>query len=285
MSRGHTVNELDKVETKSNFSEKNLEILQEVEERLSSRKVVKKLGSIWKVSEAKFASTGILSKLGKAFDLVYAEDIEVTLPVDLVSNLSQKYEHLCFGVVVEKREWQTDCYYDYALSNTNPFLIKTPDQSQQEASKSAIKSVIIRDQEQRRSRIVFIGKGVVGGGFKGASPSLKHPQRERGKKVRMSMETKEKEDKREVTRSSLERPLTGRSIASNVSYKSDLSGDSCITTDYDRLPAELCPTILHYRRESTSLKINPKTLTRMEKIQAQRKKQEEVDKTKRAKRE
>lgn len=247
--------------------------MQEVEDKVKSKKEAKRLSGIWKVGEAKFASTGILSKLSKVLDLVCIENIEVTLPVDLVSNLSQNYEQLSFDVVVEKREWQTDCYYDYKSSNTNPFLTKIPDLKQQEANSSAIKSVIVRDQS--KSRKLFVGKGA-GGGIS-------------GKKVRMSTDAKG-ESRIVGFKSSPERPHTARSNISNFSYKSELSEDghdSYLTTDYDRLPAELCPTILHYRRESTSLKIKNKTptLTRMEKILAQRKKQELEKTIKKAKRE
>ncbi len=83
----------------------------------------------------------------------------------------------------------------------------------------------------------------------------------------MSSEAKKKS-------SSPERPHTARSITSNYSFKSDASEDgnqSQMTTDYDRLPAELRPVILHYRRESTTPKVGGKAMTRMEKMQAQMK--------------
>ena len=95
------------------------------------------------------------------------------------------------------------------------------------------------------------------------------------KRVRMSREAKG--DGRSVgfkTTPTPERPQTARSNISNYSYRSDCSDDgrdSYMATEYDRLPPELRPTILHYRRESTSLKMN-KPLTRMEKAQEVKKK-------------
>ncbi len=85
------------------------------------------------------------------------------------------------------------------------------------------------------------------------------------------------EAKNEVTiGTKSERPHTARSNASIFSLKSELSDDgrdSAITTDYDRLPDELQPSILHYRRESTLPKMRPQT--RLEKMKAQELKNKE----------
>ena len=274
MSGNRTIHgELGHIKTTTNFSEK-IELLQEITKVLSGNKEAKNLGSLWKVSEAKFASTGILSKLGKVLDLVCAEDIEVTLPVDLISNLSLDYEQLSFNVTVEKREWQTDCYYDYKSNNTNLSLTDNPNKSLQEIGHFVTEPVIIDDCKDK-SRQVFIGKNFSGVGGTGVVLSKRDSQKEDRKKVRMNMETKGKRE-REGLKSTPERPHTARSNLSYISSLSEDGGDSCLTIDYNRLPAELCPTILHYRRESMSLKMKDTAAipTRMDKVQAQRKKYE-----------
>jgi hypothetical protein len=90
--------------------------------------------STWSHSDTKFASTGILSKLGKVFATLDAltqnKETEVTLPVKLVETLSQDHSKLVADTVIEKREWQTDCYLDYAVKNTNPFLTGVPEGAQ-----------------------------------------------------------------------------------------------------------------------------------------------------------
>ena len=238
-------------ETHSILSEKKLEFLQEVEEKSSSRKKVYKLGSIWNLSEAKFASSGILSKLSKALVIVEEDHFEeIILPVDLVSVLSQNYEELVINTVIEKRDWQTDCYHDFHFQSRNkhPFLTNLPKEPvQAENAAAALSSVIANQQEEKVSK----------------KPAQSNSNK-RGKRVRMSTEAKEDPDK---FRS---RPQTARSIASNFSFKSDLSEDgkeSTFTSDLDRLPPELLrPGILQYRRESTRPKITSKTpQTRREK--------------------
>jgi hypothetical protein len=92
------------------------------------------------------------------------------------------------------------------------------------------------------------------------------------KHVRMSNEIKNER----VVRSQ-ERPQTARSVMSNFSYKSEFSEDgrdSTFTTDYDRLPAELRPSVdvMHFRRESQMPKLKKKT--RLEKMQSQVKEKE-----------
>ena len=229
------------VETRSILSEKKLTFLQEVEEKTKPQK--KKLGSIWKLSEAKFASTGILSKLSKLFIDISEKKKTIILPVELVETLSQDFDCLTEDAVIEKREWQTNCYLDFQTRNKNEFFTAPPDVSLQAENQQALESVIKQNNK--------------------LSPkSTKKGE----KKVRMSKETMN-------TAKSPERPHTARSIISTISIKSEASEDgkgSQVTTDYDRLPADLRPSILHYRRESTVPTIKGKPpQTRMEKMQKQ----------------
>lgn len=154
-----------------------------------------------------------------------------------------------------------------------PFLTTAPEESEQEAYKSALKTVVSQQeqQSQKTTRKIFGRK---------KQDDTDGPKQE--KRVRMSREAKG--DGRAVgfkTAPTPERPMTARSNVSNYSYKSDYSDDgrdSYMATDYDRLPAELCPTVLHYRRESNSLKMKQKVpLTRMEKNQELKKRNAAAD--------
>ena len=192
--------------------------------------------------------------------------IEVTLPADLLEDLSRNYKELTADVVVEKREWQTDCYDDYRSNNAFPFLTGRPDKLQKQVNKSALKNLVAHQEQVKKSRKIFGRKD----NNNNNSSNFKTEKR-----MRMSREAKG--DGRSVgfkTTPTPERPQTARSNISNYSYRSDCSDDgrdSYMATEYDRLPPELRPTILHYRRESTSLKMN-KPLTRMEKAQEVKKK-------------
>jgi hypothetical protein len=146
----------------------------------------------YKFNEIKIASTGILSKISKRVE-VPLTDIELSLPETLVRILEGTYHQLVADVIVDKREWQTDCYLDYK-TNANK---KSPEGTE-----------------------------------------------------------KKKKDKMSGV-AALERPLTGRSTASGVSIKSDVSHDSSHDAEYDKLPHELrmqVPQILRYRRESLAPK-------------------------------
>ena len=274
------------VDTKSILSTKKLEQLKEAENKVtkdkSSEEQKQPHGSLYKLSEAKLLSTGVLSKLGKLFEKVCSEKIEVTLPTDLIGNLLQNYRDLSDDAVVEKREWQTDCYKDFNTVNTLPYLTAAPEESEGEAYKSALKSVIShnqqKDKQEKKSRKIFGKKE------QDSSPSKQE------KRVRMSREAKgggRGVGFKDIPKT-LERPMTARSNVSSYSFRSDYSDegrDSYMATDYDRLPAELCPTILHYHRESSSLKVKQKVpLTRREKS-IEVKKKNAMDKIKKVRRE
>ena len=119
----------------------------------------------------------------------------------------------------------------------------------------------MQEQQRRQTEKLHEPKATV----EGRSKVEKH--------VRMSNETK----KEKGVGVPLERPHTARSVMSNFSFKSDLSDDernSTFTTDYDRLPPELRPSIVNYRRESLMPKL--KKQTRLEKRQSQVQEREEM---------
>lgn len=269
--------ELDKetAKLKSNLTPKQLELLKEVEEshqgahtRRPHQQQQHRLGSKWSFDEAKFASTGILGKLTKVLPKVRDKEEESEEPAfspelqrELEKELSQNYSGLVSDTVVERREWQTDCYLDYRLSkNTNPFLTTVPDGEGQESNATALQSFIaVKDKEQQQQQQQKKKK---------TTKEEKALPKTEKKKVRMSSEVKSSEEMH-AHRSSPERPNTARSILSNLSFRSDFSDDgraSQLTTDYDRLPAELRPSILHYRRESALPRMKRKPETRMEKV-------------------
>lgn len=262
-------------ETKSILSEKKFEQLKELEEQIDKgkeRDSQGQSGPLWKLNEAKFASTGILSKLGKQLQIVSSEISEITLPAELVDDLTKNYADLSVDVVIEKREWQTDAYQDFQITTNNlPFLTGVPPEPEQEAYKSALKTVIVKQDKPAKSSSRKI--------FGGTTPATGESGKQE-KRVRMSRETKG--DGRGVGfKLTPERPMTARSTTSNYSYKSDFSDDGRDSIDYGRLPPELCPTILHYRRESTSLKVKHKeSLTRMEKTHELKKKNSNWNRTK-----
>ena len=222
---------LEAVETKSTRSEKKTDLLKPVVEEPEQEKstVFKpRKQQPFQISEAKFTSSSILSNLSK-FLYNISEDFSVSLPVDLVYSLLQNFHQLVADTLVEKREWQTDCYLDFEPKNPRPFLTCAPVKESEKATLDVER--ILQDKVS--------------------------------KQVKMSQEA--------VSHHTTKRPLTARSILSSYSYKSDISRASSAVEyqfDYDLLPAELQPSILHYKRESRAPQISMKgPKTRLEKVQ------------------
>ncbi len=193
--------------------------------------------SDWNINEAKFASSSILSRLSKSLYLV-SQDFEVNLSLDLVDELNRGYKQLIENTVTARRKWQTDSYNDFQTNNKQPFLTASPDNQRIRYSANVVVSNIVRKQlKNQEKRVQLKKKPIV---TKMCSP---------------------------------ERPMTARSVMSNFSVKSDASHPSEdgreSRNDYDLLPAELRPTILHYRRESSVPKlktVRTSTATRLEKV-------------------
>ena len=176
-------------------------------------------------SELKFLATGILSQLSKLlFKYTQNKPEGFCITENLQSELLRDYYQLCVDIVVEKREWQTDCYLDQIPQFSRPFFTSVP-------------------EEEERKLI-----------------ELKRAEVEQ-KKVKMSEAAK----KLYAAKSPTSRPVTSHSRASlHSAISSDVGGISTVEDDresrlapseYDMLPLSLCPkgpTILSYRRESTS---------------------------------
>lgn len=226
---------LEAVETKSTLSEKKVEFLQAVEKEKPNLTVK---GQKYKFSEAKFGSSSILSNLSKYLYSI-SENFSVSIPVELVNNILQGYQQLTSDIVVEKREWQTDCYLDFQPKNKRPFLTAVPEEEDERQKLESSIRKIAKKQEKERNR-----------------------------RVRLSRESMWKKCPAD---SSPERPQTARSVLSNFSFHSDISRSTSVEErqEYDMLPAELRPTILHYRRESAmprARSTGPKT--RLEKFKS-----------------
>ena len=211
-------------------SERKKKILQSIEE---ADKELPGPQPKYKFNEIKFASTSILSNLARRLDGQATCDC---LPEELVDNLRQDFFHLVEDTIVEKREWQTDCYLDYRPKSRFPFLTSAPEEGSwlRQELDTSLNTWVVKESIKRRA------------------------------KQRMLKKSKK-----------MERPQTAKSVASIRSDISGGSheGDreSRAEADYDKLPPELRaqgPAILRYRRETQAPKLKitgPRT--RLEKLQ------------------
>ena len=256
---------LEAAELKPSTSDKRVDFIQAAEKEPTE---VRKR-SEYKFSEAKFNSTSILSRLSGYLPKIL-EQPQLSLPVDIHDLLLQTHEQLTAGVTFEKREWQTEGYLDLFRShNRNPFLTSVPeDRATRDGVKASIGRIAQRQEEERSGRLRAIAEER--GRKKG-----KGRAREKSKRKRTRM-SEGMSPQRKPDGWSPERPMTARSIMSLVSMRSDYSRRSSIDEretqyDFDVLPAELRPSILHYRRESRTPKTkSPGPRTRLERFRMQR---------------
>ena len=190
----------------------------------------------YKFNEVKFASTSILSNLSRRLETV-PSCLELHLPESLVDNLIVDFYQLVVDTIVDKREWQTDCYLDYK-PNKKPYLTSEPQEG--DPTKLRLESSLNRlvTKEQSKKNLI---------------------------------------KKRDMAERKLipERPQTAKSTMSCMSIKSDVSNISDVT-EYDKLPPELRtrgPEILRYRRESKVPRPKlPGPRTRLEKFDSMKNK-------------
>ena len=174
-------------------------------------------------SELKFLATGILSQLSKLLRVYKPEKDLYIISEELESDLLRDFYHLCCDVIVEKREWQTDCYFDQH-PHSKPFFTSVPEEEEK----------LLIELNLKKAEIAF-----------------------EQKKVKMSDTAAKK------TTKSSNRPATSHSRASlHSAVSSDFGPISTMEDDkesrlapseYDLLPSSLCPrgpTILSYKRES-----------------------------------
>ena len=236
-----------------------------------------KVKEIYKFNELKFGSTSILSSLGKCLDFTQvgenADQVSDFLEPDLVRKFLQDHRSLTSDTVVEKREWQTDCYLDLGSSkNKQPFLTAPPNQ---EGGEGEGKDTGISEQKRRtvEAAIAAISKRYAKRlnpkpiSFKDNRKKEKSTEKRPSKRVTLNQEVMFKPD-------SPRRPQTAHSILSNFSFHSDHSRPSSGESrpdHYDVLPAELRPpSIMLYKRESLvpQLKVR-QPRTRLEKYRDQ----------------
>ena len=237
----------DAVETKSTASEGKQKVPDSVTEETEARSGWTKVKGVYKFNELKFGSTSILLNLAKLFGSAPFTIFDNTkLDPELVQRFLRSHQSLTSDIVVEKREWQTDCYLDLSLRNKQSFLTAPPEEDNEKQQSKAVIPSIAKQHGKKKNK---------------QSP----------KRVTMSKEV--------VTKwKSVERPLTARSTLSNLSFRSDYSRASSDDDEesrindshYDVLPAELRPSIMLYKRESLAPRIKVKgPRTRLEKFRAQ----------------
>lgn len=246
-------------ETKS--ESKQLSSVQGEEEPRSGWTKVKE---IYKYDELKFGSTAILSNLEKLFNSALLKELGVftdKLDQDLLHKFLRDYHSLTADTVVEKREWQTDCYLDLSVKNRHPFLTAPPEEGEEEGSDNrkkvneAILTISKRHAQQLDPSLAVKSKVV-------ESKQNKEKGKYSTKRVTMSEEVTSKF-------TPVERPQTARSVLSSVSFHSDYSRASN-DSHYDELPAEFGPNIMSYKRESMEPKVKVKgPKTRLEKFRDQ----------------
>ena len=254
----------DTAEPRTSHSDKRVDFLQVAEKPPASPK-----RSEYKFSEAKFNSTSILSRLARYLPEI-SEQPQLSLPVNIHDLLLQTYDQLITGVTFEKREWQTEGYLDLFRShNRHPFLTGVPeDQPTRDGVEASIGRIAKRQEEERSQRLRAIAEE------RGKKKGKQRGREKAGRKrARMS---KDASPQRKSNDRSPERPMTARSVMSSMSMRSDYSRHSSIDEretqyDFDILPAELRPSILHYRRESRTPKTkSPGPRTRLERFRTQR---------------
>ena len=211
----------------------------------------------------KFASTSILANLSKVFQEISSLD-ELLLPLNLVDIFGQNYNYLVADTVVEKREWQTDCYLD--LKQSQAFLTEDLEPEKEAELKQNFErslNVFAIRQNKERARIA--------------------------KKNRMQ----EEQQSQQKTVKKTERPSTSKSSTSVKSFESvdiDWDKESIVSrvsqaeTEYDKLPSHLRLTgtpLLRFRRETTLPRATLqglKPMTRLEKFRAMANRQEKQKK-------
>lgn len=92
------------------MSERKQSILQSFEQPLTVEEEIHPNQPRYKFNEIKFASTGILFNLSQRFGGISSE---INLPESLVYIFLSSFQQLVIDTIVDKREWQTDCYFDY----------------------------------------------------------------------------------------------------------------------------------------------------------------------------
>ena len=233
-----------------------------------------KVKEVYKFDELKFGSTSILSSLAKLFDSAPLREhdsstaLSENLDPELLSKFLQNYHSLTSDTVVEKREWQTDCYLDVRVKNEHSFLTAPPEEEKEEGDCSEERKKLEETISAISKRYAEKDPGAVC-----SNVNREQKEKEKGKEKRSLKRVTLNQgnmSKDEFGR----RPQTARSTLSNYSFHSDYSrpssaGESRIN-DFDMLPAELRPSIMLYKRESMAPKVKVKgPRTRLEKFRSQ----------------
>ena len=172
-------------------------------------------------SELKFLATGILSQLSKLLCNYKPEKDLCIISEELGSDLLRDFYQLCCDIVVEKREWQTDCYLDQHLG-LRPFFTSVPEEEERTLIESNLKKAEVA-LEQKRVKMSDTAKKTKSSN----RPATSH------------------------SRASLHSAVS--SDFGPISTVEDDKESRLAPSEYDLLPSSLCPrgpTILSYKRES-----------------------------------
>ena len=173
-------------------------------------------------SELKFLATGILSQLSKLLWNYKSEKDLCIISEELESNLLRDFYQLCCDVIVEKREWQTDCYLDQRLG-LRPFFTSVPEEEER----------LLIESNLKKAEAAF-----------------------EQKKVKMSDTAKKTTKTSNRPGTSRSRASLHSAMSSEfgpVSTAEDDKESRMAPSEYDLLPSSLCPTgptIVGYKRES-----------------------------------
>lgn len=236
-----------------------------------------KVKEVYKFDELKFGSTSILSSLTKLFDSAPLREHNSTtalsenLDPELLSKFLQDYQSLTSDIVVEKREWQTDCYLDLSVKNEQPFLTAPPEEEKEEGACS-------EERKKAEEAISAISKRYAQQtGATCTNVKSEQKEKERGQRTEKRSLKRVRLNQGNMSQDEFDRrPQTARSTLSSLSFHSDYSrpssaGESRINDNcYDMLPDELRPSIMLYKRESMAPKVKIKgPRTRLEKFRGQ----------------
>ena len=173
-------------------------------------------------SELKFLATGILSQLTKLLGNYKQEKDLCIISEELESDLLRDFYQLCCDVIVEKREWQTDCYLDQHLG-LRPFFTSVPEEEER----------ILIESNLKKAEVAF-----------------------EQKKVKMSDTAKKTTKTSNRPATSRSRASLHSAVSSDFGPISTVEDDKesrLAPSEYDLLPSSLCPvgpTIIGYKRES-----------------------------------
>ena len=88
----------------------------------------------------------------------FTSSSELSLPETLVNLLVQSFHSLVADTILEKREWQTDCYLDYKPNKRRPFLTESSDEGDKQKLLSSLTHFVNQEREVLKQKTNMSGK-------------------------------------------------------------------------------------------------------------------------------